>query len=373
MPSSGVAGTGPGGGQGPGAPLVVRVSGGARERGRTAGRQAADLLHRSLGFYRRFLERRGVDRGGLERLLAPSLAAAEARFPAYVEQIRGLAEGADVPFVEVFAANAWEELEPLVDREPQAAVRAPDRCTAFVLAGPEGTILGHNEQWYPGDSGNVMVLVEEPDDGPAFVSPTVVTCLPAVGLSVHGRAQAIMSLTAPDDGEGVPRVLVSRHSLVAADRDDAIGRATVEGRAGGYAHMVAGPAGEAFTIETTARRHAVLPGPDAHTNHYLDPELAAAAAGAPDSGSVSRLRRARELLADTGGTGGPERAMEILRDHRAEPQAICAHPDPPDDEEGNAIVFSMVVHLEERRMWVAAGQPCETPFHEIDVGELLAG
>ena len=366
MPSSGVADTGPG------APLVVRVSGSPRERGRTAGRQAADLVHRSLAFYRRFLERRGVDRAGLERLLAPSLAAAEARFPEYVEQIRGLADGADVPFVEVFAANAWEELEPLVDREPQAAGRAPDRCTAFVLAGPEGTVLGHNEQWYPGDAGNVMVLVEEPGDGPAFVSPTVVTCLPAVGLNAHGRAQAIMSLTAPDDGEGVPRVLVSRHSLVAADRDDAVNRVAVDGRAGGYAHMVAGPAGEAFTIETTSRRLAVLPGPDAHTNHYLDPDLAGAA-GEPYSGSASRLRRARELLAETAGRGGPERAMEILRDHRSEPQAICAHPDHPDDDEGNAIVFSMVVHLEERRMWVAAGQPCETPFHEIDLGEALAG
>src|SRR5439155_15326763 len=116
---------------------VVRVSGSPRERGRTVGREAADLVHRSLAFYRGFLERRGVGLGELGRLLDPFRAAALRAFPAYTEEVDGLAEGADADPTLVFAANAWEELEPLV--EPDRPAPAPDRCTAFVLTGPEGS------------------------------------------------------------------------------------------------------------------------------------------------------------------------------------------------------------------------------------------
>lgn len=77
-------------------------------------------------------------------------------------------------------------------------------------------------------------------------SPTVVCCLPAVGLNAHGGAQGIGSLTAVDDGVGVPRVLVSRSSLEARNRADAIARAAMPGRAGGYGHVY-GFADDTFT------------------------------------------------------------------------------------------------------------------------------
>src|SRR5439155_888786 len=110
----------------------------------------------------------------------------------------------------------------------------------------------HNEQWYAGDVGNVAVVAARPDDGPAFVSPTVVACLPAVGINGQGLAQSIMSLSADDDRVGIPRVLVSRHALGAAHAADAADRAGIEGRAGGYAHMLATADGETCVIETSS-------------------------------------------------------------------------------------------------------------------------
>src|SRR5207302_3770744 len=141
-----------------------------------------------------------------------------------------------------------------------------------VAEGEHGPILGHNEQWYAGDAGNVAVVMARPDDGVPFASPTVAACLPAVGLNGAGGGQAIMSLVADDDRVGVPRVLVSRGSLEATSAADAVDRATPPGRAGGYAHLFAFPRGDAFTVETSATRHAVLRDP-IHTNHYLDAEL----------------------------------------------------------------------------------------------------
>ncbi|HUG87814.1 MAG TPA: C45 family peptidase [Actinomycetota bacterium] len=338
---------------------VVRVSGGPEERGRAAGKALAEPIHRSLAFYRGYLERRGVRLDSLPRLLRPFRSSAEAGLPEMVAEMDALAEGAGADPWEIFAVNAFEELEPALS-EPSL-----ERCTSFTAASPGATILAHNEQWLAGDLGNVAVIVAAPTDGPAFVSPTVVTCLPAVGMNSAGIAQAIMSLTAGDDREGVPRVLVSRHSLQASYTADAIKRAGLEGRAGGYAHMFAGGSGEAFTVETTADRIAVLEGPGAHTNHYLHQDLTLIG-DRPREGSRSRLERADALLGASPPTT-PQDAMTLLADHEGDPQPICVHPDPKDGDDAEAVVFSMVCHLEERRMWVAPGPPCFTPFEEIEV------
>jgi hypothetical protein len=61
--------------------------------------------------------------------------------------------------------------------------------------------------------------------------------------------------------------------------------------------------------------------------------------------------------------------MDVLRDHASSPQAICEHGAPGDDE-ASVVLFSMVCELEEGRMWVAPGNPCETPYEEVDLAAL---
>jgi isopenicillin-N N-acyltransferase like protein len=167
-------------------PPLVRAAGGPEERGRTIGAALAEPIHRSLDFYRRFLERRGVQAGMLPVLLRPYREAAEREMPDLLSEVDGLAAGAGADPWELFAVNAFEELEPLL--APVATARM-ERCTAFAITGPLGTVVGHNELWYAGDAGNAAVIVGVPSKGPAFASPTVVTCLPAVGMNSAGLAQ----------------------------------------------------------------------------------------------------------------------------------------------------------------------------------------
>jgi isopenicillin-N N-acyltransferase-like protein len=335
------------------------------ETGRALGRE----IRRSLVFSREFLARRGVGEGDLAGLLGPYREAATATFPEFVEEIEAMAAGAGVGFWELFAANAWEELEPTL--APASGSRAPDRCTAFaVRAADGGTILAHNEQWYAGDAGSVAVVAARPDVGPPFLSPTVATYLPAVGMNTAGVAQAVMSLTARDDGVGVPRVLVSRHALQAESVDDGVRRATAAGRAGGYAHLFAQAGGAAVTAETTATDHRELDGPGGHTNHYLHPDLAPGDANYA-SGSRERLERLTQLLEERR-PATPQDAAGILRDHQSDSQSICLHPRPEYGDEASGVLFAMVCHLESGRMWVAGGNPCSAPFQEIDVSTSLA-
>jgi isopenicillin-N N-acyltransferase-like protein len=357
----------------PGLPSPLRIvvaRGDPIERGRTVGYELADLVRRSLEFYWRYLVRRGVQAGELPGLLAPYLAAAERELPDLVELVTGMAEGAGVSFWELFAVNAFEELEPLLERRPGAPQPGGERCSTVTVTGPGYTLLGHNEQWLAGDRGNVAVVIELPDDGPALVSPTVACCLPAVGMNEYRVAQGIQSLVAGDDGVGVPRVLVSRHSLVAASPADALRRATLPGRAGGYGHSFAFATGQAMSIETTANRFAVAGVAGCHTNHYTDAELAGGAPP-PSQGSLARLARLRALV-EQRAPATPAAIGEILTDHGGGgPEAICEHGTADPADEASVVVFSMICDLDLGRMWVAPGSPCVTPYEEVSLSGVV--
>ena len=352
---------------------VVVARGDPLERGRTVGWELADLIRASLEFYWRYLVRRGVGAGELPGLLGPYLAAAERELPDLVELVTGMAEGAGVSFWELFCVNAFEELEPLLEATGAAGMPG-DRCSTVTISGPGYTLLGHNEQWMAGEVGHVAVVVELPDDGPALVSPTVACCLPAVGMNEYRVAQGIQSLAANDDGVGIPRVLVSRHALVASSPADALRRATLPGRAGGYGHSFAFASGSAMNIETSATRYAVNGLPGSHTNHYTDPELAERAPP-PSPGSLARLARLQALVTERS-PATPAAIGEILADHGGDgPQAICEHgaaeADQVPADEASAIVFSMICDLDLGRMWVAPGNPCVTAYDEVDLAGVV--
>jgi Acyl-coenzyme A:6-aminopenicillanic acid acyl-transferase len=334
---------------------LVKAEGDTRARGRAIGRALGDLIDRSLAFYREYLGSRGLDRQELERTLTPYREAAEHHVPRLVAQLDAVAEAAEADPLELFAVNALEELEQLF-APGRAAV---ERCNSFTAVAPGSTILAHSEHWLAEDAGNVALVVELPDDGsPALASVTVAACLPAVGLNAFAAAQGIDSLAAVDDRAGVPRVLVSRHALEASGRSDAIRRAGLPGRAGGYAHVFAFAGGETLTIETTAERVAVVAGPGGHTNHYLDAELSELEREASEA---SRARHARlsELLRERP-VRTPEDAMALLRDEGLAPTRAQY-----------ATVFAMVGELESGCMWVAAGDPRECAYEEVDLGRVV--
>jgi isopenicillin-N N-acyltransferase like protein len=364
---------------------VVRAEGDPNARGQQLGRELRDRINESVDFYHRYLSRRGVDSQQLQDLLTPYLVASESEFPTFMQILKGMSVGAMVPVLELFAINAFEELEPMLEAPeggllflqrkegylaPPKKRSATERCSSFAVTTPEATFLAHNEHWLAGDMGNVAVVIDIPDDHHVRVaSPTVVCCLPAVGVNSHGAAQGIGSLTASDDGVGVPRVLVSRHSLESMDRADAIYRAGLRSRSGGYGHTFAFAGGETLVVETTAVQVAVVDGATVHTNHYLDPELAKLGPE-PSEGSLARRNRVLQLL-DERPPQSVADVVAILRDHESAPQAICLHPDPAEGDEASAVMFSMIAELEEGRMWVAPGTPCENEYEEVDLTGVL--
>ena len=58
----------------------------------------------------------------------------------------------------------------------------------------------------------------------------------------------------------------------------------------------------------------------------------------------------------------------LLADHADYPTSICAHPDPADHpREQGATIASVLLDLNARHVWLAAGHPCQAPYELLDV------
>ena len=343
----------------------VRVEGTPYERGASMGEAFAQATARSVSFNRRYLTTHGLDKRALEAITEPYLAAATAAVPHLVEQIRGMADGSDQPFLDIFFANAFEEVYGIIELDTPSPVPL-ERCTDAILGSDEDILLGHNEQWYAGDDGALGVVLDVPDDGPAVLAPMAAGTLPIVGINDHGSAFGTMSMSARDERVGIPRTLVAREVLTARDANEAFVRASVDGRAGGYSYLCAFPDGHAFVIESTATTASQL-NVRVHTNHALDSTVKASACS-PSSGSQSRLDRAHALATAVDPT--LEGMSGLLADHAAEGQNICEHPDPADGDEGSTILFAMICEPKSRSMWLANGHPCTADFERFDFDSL---
>jgi isopenicillin-N N-acyltransferase-like protein len=157
---------------------IVQVEGTPYERGAQMGEAFAAATERSVAFNRRYPTARAVDRSALESVVAPYLAAATEAMPALVVQMRGMADGADRPFLDIFFANAFEEVYGIVELSTPTHVLL-ERCTS-VVTHRSSTVLGHNERWY---EGSVGLVLDVSDDGPAILAPMVAGTLPLVGLN----------------------------------------------------------------------------------------------------------------------------------------------------------------------------------------------
>lgn len=344
---------------------LIRATGTPFERGRAIGRGLRAEMDASLAFVDRYLAAHGVDAASLDRILTPYIAASEAALPHLVEQIRGIADGADQPFATVMAANAFEEIYGQV--ELGIGRLAPlERCTDVVVDTSDGPLLGHTEQWYAGDDGAVGIVIDIPDDGPAVLAPVVAGTLPLVGINEHGVAVGAMSLSARDERVGIPRALIARDVMDARDAADAAARASRPGRAGGYSYQLAFPDDAALVVETTGTRHAVYAG-HVHTNHALDGSVAEVTFP-PSPGSLGRFARASALCDQVDPTLAG--LTSILADHGAQPQAICVHPDPADGDEGSTILFAMIADPVRRTLSIASGHACTGTFETFGLDDL---
>src|SRR3954468_8854749 len=171
----------------------VRVSGDARGRGQQYGEQAAERVHRSIAAYREVFAH--YARWDWDRVVEEAkrfVAPIECFGRTYLEELRGIAEGAAVPEEDVLAINVRTEVM-FAAKARDAAARLPrvPECSAFASVAPDGgTLVGQNWDWVPHACDTVVVLEVEQDDAPSFVTVVEAGLLAKFGMNDRGLGVA---------------------------------------------------------------------------------------------------------------------------------------------------------------------------------------
>jgi isopenicillin-N N-acyltransferase like protein len=348
-------------------PPVVNVKGSHCEMGQQIGEFAREQIQHSLENAQELIRSTyavlELNWDGAKIQARKYIPFAQERYPQYVDEIEGIAQGANVAFDDLAVLNAMEAVT-------MDALHLT-KCTSFAVNGEctaDGHVLvGHNEDWLPEDESDVYLIHAEPNDDPPFLAMTYGGLIPNIGFNAFGIAQCCDSVYPTDSRIGIPRLVVSRAVLAAKSPADAIRNAVLPRRAAGYNHLIAVESGEMYNVEVSARKFGILYADDnyiAHTNHYLDPGMQAIESE-PDELIGTRVRyfRTIRLLKQTR-KHTLKSLQEIQRDHINFPSAICNHADleiDPFDREKT--INAMVIDLTSRAMHIAWGNPCMNSYH----------
>ena len=348
----------------------IEARGTHREVGRQIGEAARDLVAQGLATYQeRFLLLAGF---GYEEALERSagyLRPAEDYVPQAVDQLRGLAEGANVSFEHLFALNCSEEFTCAADHvwPPGNHDRsAPEHCTSVAFVAGGRVVSGHNEDWYPEDVEGLVVRKVTLADGTSYLSVGAACDLPMTGITSRGLTSAANTVYYRDERAGLPNNCLLAIVLQQPDLEHVRDLIVGAPRARGSNHLLSDARGRIWDIETSAERWAFIDGGEcfAHANHYVSAELAPGDATGSD-GSALRSARAEEMLAGGIAAGDDPVALAeaVLSDHANEPLSICGHWDDDDpDEDQSVTTASMVWEPVEGRVHIARGQPCSSEY-----------
>lgn len=370
---------------------VIDLEGPAFERGRMHGHQARERVARSLANYRALFEHCGLgwdDARAIGLRLRPVIG----RFDAgLLEEIEGIAAGAEREVDEILALNARTEILPPTFPEratPEWLARMRGgtdfgECTAIAVTPARSrtgeTLLAQNWDWLGDQRASLVLLREREPDGNALLTLTEAGMLAKIGLNSRGFGVCLNILRSRSDGlkRGVPVHALLRRLLSCANVADAerLVRAT---RCSASSNILCADAGgHAASFELSPDGAEVLRAVDGtlcHTNHFIAPAAATREVALPP-GLSSRPRLARALgHAEARPKHGIEDLQAMLRDESDGLLSVCRHPDPALPEFARVeSVASVIMELARGVMHVAPDVPSRARYQPVPLAtEVLA-
>lgn len=217
------------------------------------------------------------------------LTVVERRFPGHLAEVRGIAEGAKLPFADVFFLTVDEELSALWRR------MATEHCSSAAIRRAGSWLVAHNEDYPPRYSGRLTIVDAKPDDGPAFLALTYPYILggPSCGMNAAGMAFTANSLRFPARGSGVPTNYLLRDLYASRSLDDAERRLAVPDALMANSCIIVSANEDSARDLELSPHGMVLLHPDAtgsliHTNHMVGGSAAHRAGERPTRSSKRR-------------------------------------------------------------------------------------
>ena len=338
----------------------ITLRGGPRERGRSQGNTFAPEIRRLIDECQT-LWLGDMPKECVAAIRSNMLAYLQAFWPELIEELHGIAEGANLPFEDICTINFVSAI---------GALRPG--CSNFItLVTPDGPVhgktsdIGEDYRYY-----SVQRVI--PDDGPSYLAVSWVGCLWAeVGINEEGYCvgQGSAPIMPDQDGYGVPtleypRALLSRCATTAQALDQCA-RLDMAGK--GLNMAMVDVSGDATVVERSGTRQNIrrpVNGVLFCTNHFIAPEMqgmiSLSGPGNPSmavtSDSEHRLADLQAFFAVRPGPHCREDLMWLLRTQRAS-GGLCQ-----DQPPSKVTHYAYLLVPQRREFWISQGKPWETEF-----------
>lgn len=329
--------------------LEVHASGAPRQLGFQYGRAVRPLAHEVLEMRMDWCTKSATRSEVLSRALeyAPFV---EAHAPELLQEVEGLAIGAQLQFDEALFLQVASELDRAVD----------EGCSAIGSGLPEaGPLVAQNWDTDAGYLGKEVVVYLAPEGRPPLMMFAPAGVIGYIGLNAHGVGHANNTVYFTSRERGLTGYFITRKLLGFATVREGLDwlRDVPVGSVASY--MLGDASGAIVDIELSGGSFREIDGSlQVHTNHYLRAPLPADSGAVqtmlmkPDS--LDRLGRLEELVE----RGDEEEVLLALKDHDGYPRSVCRH----EGAGGTVTTASIVLRLARREMLVCAGNPCTHPY-----------
>src|SRR5881275_1260996 len=234
---------------------VLDLSGTPAQIGAAHGESQRDRIRAYVDRYLGFLLRSAavtLTEETLWQRWAPQVAVNQREAPDLVEEMRGIARGAGVPFERIFLLNSLLDLNSFRYLDLATGFAG---CSTFAVAAEAGTgktLVGQTYDMSEFHQDYLTLLRLQPAQGPRQLVFTFAGIVGAAGLNEAGLAVNINYLSPRDVGLGRLHSVVVRQILGSPQLADALTHPVVPPRAGGAHFLVADRDGNVVSVETTA-------------------------------------------------------------------------------------------------------------------------
>lgn len=331
------------------------------------GNKARERIVLGVAHYTKQLSENAFGSGELGAIVKQILPQIEAFDMQLMDEMRGIASGAEIPFEQIVLLNARTEiLQFAALRASMAKIdKEPDGCTGVVVL-PAATrdrrlIHAQNWDWKYECAETVVVLRVRREDGPDVLTFTEAGGLARCGMNAVGIAISGNYLECDRDYAdlGVPLALIRRKALEQEHLALAIQAIYCTKKSASNNMIVSHAQGLALDFECAPNETFTLHAKDGllvHANHWLSP---VALAKLKDTGikrmpdSLYRDMRVQEILLTHMGEIGTEHVKAALLDNFGSPWSVCRPPRPAQTSNLSATVAMIVMEPAIGRMEVA--------------------
>jgi isopenicillin-N N-acyltransferase-like protein len=324
----------------------ITIEGEPYQRGRQHGEQLKTEVAETVEFYRSIF---GLPESEIVRLAAHFQSQIQQFNAEYIDEITGIAEGADIDPLWVVALNARTEILTHKD------VSASNECTSVYF--PQQSILAQNWDWGRAlEPLTVLMKIIKPC-GHTIRMVTEPGIIGKIGMNSAGIGVCLNILTLGQELDGLPVHIVLRALLDCRSFDSAKSLLQEQGKGKASNIIVADEDGNGVDIEFCGDRFFLLePEEDflLHTNHYLG-EAINSPHCADFASSYARFDKAKTLL-ESNKERSVAQLCRLLSDESDSELPIYRQYVADDSVHELGTVCSIVMSLAQQKMFIRKGK-----------------